>query len=264
MTFGLHAGPGNGVGAGRAPKAADCLLVWKVAVVGVGIAVAAVTGLVLLTGQQRLPPALVLLLAAVVGLFLLELVLTLISVVRATDVRLWRRGTPQVRVMLRLALLGRLVTRTDRDRLFRSFVAANNRLLRGMLQAATDGPGAPRVLLLAPTCLQAADCTKEITEDASLCERCGKCPVKDLVELAEERGLELHFVAGGTLARSLVETRAPDAIVAVACERELTEGILFSRKVPVLAVPNTRPKGPCKETQVDVTEVRGAVDTLGA
>jgi hypothetical protein len=243
---------------------ASHLLLWKVAAVGAGLGMVVGSGLMLLAGPRHLPRAWLVVLATIVVLILLELGLTLVSVASGKDVRLWRKGTPQLRVGLRLALLGRLITRTDRERLLHSFVRANNGLQRasrdGKLRATADRRG--KVLLLAPTCLQAEGCGREITKDPSLCERCGNCPVKDLVELAVERGLELHFVGGGTLARALLEGREPDAVVAVACERELTEGILFSRAIPVLAIPNTRPRGPCKETQVDIAEVREAVESL--
>jgi hypothetical protein len=239
--------------------------VWYQAAVGVVI-VAIPVALLVLAARRGGSTSAVFLVIGVAALVLLELGLTLASVTVGRDVRLWRAGNPQLRVLIGLAHLGRWLTRADRERLLHSFIQTNNLLVRATLggRAREVAPAAPRILALAPTCLQAGDCTREIAKDASLCERCGKCPVRDLVELAEQRDIELHFVAGGTLARSLVETRAPDAIVAVACERELTEGILFSRKVPVMAVPNTRPKGPCKETQVDIADVREAVDALGA
>jgi hypothetical protein len=241
-------------------------LIWRLAGIGACVVMAVVALLLWVAGPGSIPRPVIFAAAIGPALFGLELLLTLFTVVLRRDLRLWRTGFPQLRLVLKLAVLGGWLTRTDRERLFHSFIRANNKFLRAALnrklRQTAGSQGA--LVLLAPTCLQAPDCGKEITQDAFLCERCGKCPVKDLVELASGRGLELHFVGGGTLARSLVEGRAPGAVVAVACERELTEGILFSRKVPVVAVPNTRPKGPCRETCVDMAEVEEAIEVFGA
>ncbi len=241
-------------------------LIWRLAGTSACLIVAVVALMLWLVGPGSIARAALLVAAIGAGLLVLELLLTLLTILFGRDLRIWRAGSAQLRLALRLALLGAWLTRTDRERVFHSFIRTNNKFLRAALsrklRRTAGWRGAP--LLLAPTCLQAADCGKEITQDAFLCERCGKCPVKDLVELASRHQLELHFVGGGTLARSLVEDRAPRAVVAVACERELTEGILFSRKVPVVAVPNTRPKGPCRETCVNMAEVEEAIQVFRA
>ena len=56
----------------------------------------------------------------------------------------------------------------------------------------------------------------------------------------------------------IVETR-PRAIVAVACERDLTGGIQESYPIPVIGVLNDRPHGPCRDTRVDLSKVEGAI-----
>ena len=227
---------------------------------------AAVVVLGLLVYLGAMPPALALAAAGAALVFLVELGLTFLTTVAGRDLRIWRRGIPQLRVALWLALVGARLVGRDREQILHSFIRNNNLLVRAVLRGkgARRAATSRRLLVLAPTCLQSQGCDKDVTHEPSLCERCGKCPIKDLVELADERGLELHFVGGGTLARALVERSAPEAVVAVACERELMEGILFSRRVPVLGIPNTRPKGPCKETQVDVAEVREAIEALGS
>ena len=50
------------------------------------------------------------------------------------------------------------------------------------------------------------------------------------------------------------------AVVGIACERDLVSGIRdVYPLLPVLAVPNVRPMGPCKETRVDLEKVEEAV-----
>jgi len=51
----------------------------------------------------------------------------------------------------------------------------------------------------------------------------------------------------------------PKAIVAIACERDLSSGIQDVNTVPVLGVLNIRPNGPCFDTTVDLAAVEDAV-----
>jgi len=54
----------------------------------------------------------------------------------------------------------------------------------------------------------------------------------------------------------------PEAIVAVACERDLSSGIVDTYPLPVLGIPNERPFGPCLNTQVDLEKVKDAIRAL--
>ncbi len=51
----------------------------------------------------------------------------------------------------------------------------------------------------------------------------------------------------------------PDAIVAVACERDLTPGIQDSYPLPVIGVLNDRPNGPSINTEVNIEKVRDGI-----
>ncbi|MDI3538299.1 MAG: uncharacterized protein PWQ13_322, partial [Bacillota bacterium] len=59
--------------------------------------------------------------------------------------------------------------------------------------------------------------------------------------------------------RKRVEELRPKAVVAVACERDLTSGLLDVYPLPVLGILNDRPHGPCVDTRVDMERVRQAV-----
>ena len=58
----------------------------------------------------------------------------------------------------------------------------------------------------------------------------------------------------------MVADYKPKAIVAIACERDLTEGILDTSPISVLGILNIRPEGPCKNTRVDLNKVLNAID----
>jgi len=80
-----------------------------------------------------------------------------------------------------------------------------------------------------------------------------------LVTLAEEIGFRFFVVTGGTLARQKVMEIRPQAVVAVACERDLASGIQDVYPIPSVGVLNIRPNGPCFNTKVDIEEFKRAI-----
>ena len=69
----------------------------------------------------------------------------------------------------------------------------------------------------------------------------------------------MSVATGGTLARQVVKTIRPKAIIAVACERDLTSGIQDVFPLPVIGVLNERPYGPCFNTRVDINKVEETI-----
>lgn len=123
----------------------------------------------------------------------------------------------------------------SKDRLSHSFIKVSNKLVRG---ASIKGP----VLVLFPRCLN----------------RDLKSRLKEIC--AEYPHVMVHTAPGGHEARRIIQKISPDAIVAVACERDLVSGIQdIAPRIPVIGIPNTRPVGPCKNTRIDVEEFRSAL-----
>ena len=91
------------------------------------------------------------------------------------------------------------------------------------------------------------------------CRGCGKCEIKDLIELSDQYHLKIAVATGGTLARRIVLENRPEAIVAVACELDLTTGIQDAYPIPVIGILNERPHGPCINTKADIEKVRRAI-----
>ncbi|MBI5640590.1 MAG: DUF116 domain-containing protein [Nitrospirae bacterium] len=135
----------------------------------------------------------------------------------------------------------------------RIVIDLNNRLVR------QEHPRTRKILLLLPHCLQMSECTIRLTHNIYNCKRCGKCEIKDLIGVAEENRLNLFVATGGTLARKIVTEAAPEAIVAVACERDLSSGLVDTFPLPILGIPNERPFGPCFNTRVDLEKVKEAI-----
>jgi uncharacterized protein len=136
-----------------------------------------------------------------------------------------------------------------------SFVKVNNALTK----AQKNRIKGQRILVLLPHCLQIDVCNRKLTTDVNNCIRCGRCPVGNLVAMGENMGLSIEVANGGTRARQKVASLQPDGIVAVACERDLTLGILDVYPIPVYGVINDRPNGPCFNTCVDMRLVEEGI-----
>jgi uncharacterized protein len=153
--------------------------------------------------------------------------------------------------------LGRMLPEAYRERLERWCIGRNNALVAGSHAGACG-----RMLLLLPHCLQFDGCPRRLTGSVLNCEKCGKCRVRDLLTLGEKYNIIIKVATGGRLARRIVGEASPDMVVAVACERELSEGIFSVYPLPVYGIPNIRLSGPCINTDVDIDAVRQTLDHL--
>lgn len=143
----------------------------------------------------------------------------------------------------------------DVDRIKSSFIAVNNQ----MVKAVNFRLNPEQVLLLVPHCLQKTQCPHKITVEIDNCRRCGGCCIGSLLDIRDNYGIHMGVATGGTLARKYIKDFRPRAVVAVACERDLTSGIQDSNPLPVMGVTNERPFGPCHNTRVDLGQVIEAI-----
>ena len=116
------------------------------------------------------------------------------------------------------------------------------------------------ILILIPHCVQNNSCKLKVTNNIDNCKVCGLCNIGDLVKLKEKFNVNIFVATGGTLARRIIIDNKPKAIIAVACERDLTSGVQDVKKIPVLGVFNKRPNGPCVDTSIDITEIENAIN----
>ena len=159
-----------------------------------------------------------------------------------------------------MILMGRVVG-VSKEMVQQSFVELNNHLVRSNSHQIRSN----KLLILLPHCIQNFDCKIKITGNIKNCNGCGKCEIKDLIELSDQYQLKIAVATGGTLARRIIVENKPEAIVAVACELDLTSGIQDSYPIPVIGILNERPNGPCINTKVDIQKVKNAIlDFLGS
>ncbi len=161
-----------------------------------------------------------------------------------------------VKSLLPILILAGKVVGLKREQVQHAFVAVNNELV---LAHCKNGQRPRRILLLMPHCIQDKDCAVKVTHNVDNCKRCGKCPIKDLLQLSEKFHVDLAVATGGTIARRIVVEKRPDLIIAVACERDLTSGIQDTTPLPVYGIFNQRPFGPCLNTQVSVEHVESVL-----
>lgn len=146
----------------------------------------------------------------------------------------------------------------SRRRLEGSFIVTSNLMFARMgIRVPAD-----RLLVITPHCLQLATCPHKITRDPHNCKRCGGCDIGALVTLSEQMGFHFFVATGGTLARQIVYKTRPQAVLAIACERDLMSGIQDVYPLPAVGVLNIRPNGPCYNTQVDIEEVKAQLEKI--
>ncbi len=137
----------------------------------------------------------------------------------------------------------------------RTLIALNNLSVR--LRRTRCKPG--ELLVLFSRCLQRSACERKLDETVAACARCGKCPVKDFLDLADKYGIQVFMATGGRQAAARVKVRGVKAIVAVACEKELRSGIFASLPKAVLARKIAWRVEACKDTTIRMEEVEEAV-----
>ncbi|MGF7057284.1 DUF116 domain-containing protein [Brassicibacter mesophilus] len=143
----------------------------------------------------------------------------------------------------------------DIDSVRRVYAKINNFLVK----AKTIKIESKDLLILLPHCLQNSECSIKITNDIRNCKMCGKCDIKQIIELCDKYNVTAVVATGGTLAREWIKKLKPKSIIAVACERDLASGINEVKLIPVIGVLNDRPNGPCHNTKVSIENLEEAI-----
>ncbi len=147
------------------------------------------------------------------------------------------------------------IFKISREEINGAFADLNNQLVMSKQRKTSID----RLLVLLPHCIQYDECKVKITGDIHNCAQCGKCEIKNLDALSKRYNLQISVATGGGLAKRLIKENRPEAVVAVACEKELAMGLKETYPLPVIAIPNERPYGYCINTTVDVAAVEKAI-----
>ncbi len=117
-----------------------------------------------------------------------------------------------------------------------------------------------KILIVLPHCLQNSKCSRRIRNGLDECIQCSNCNIGDIKEIINQYGVTAEIATGGTSARKVIQDIKPEFVIAVACERDLTSGLLDVKGIPVYGILNKRPNGPCKDTFVDIDELKTTIE----
>jgi hypothetical protein len=141
---------------------------------------------------------------------------------------------------------------------FVSFIIDKNN--KNVLKKLNKSPN--KILVLLPKCLQYFSCDKNIIESIDNCLQCGRCKIKDILELSKKYSLDIKVAPGGQIAKMYVEQMKPDIVLAVACESELMLGIKAVNNYDVVAIPNIIVDKPCVNTDVEIKKIEDVIKNL--
>ena len=160
-----------------------------------------------------------------------------------------------IRLVIPIAIELASMMKVDKNAIRAFFVDMNNIFVESLKPKASK----EKVLVLVPHCLQWSKCSYKITSDPSNCRRCGKCNIDGILKLCDQYGVTLCVASGGTMARNAIKENRPHVIISVACSRDLISGIMDVESIPVIAVENIMPEGPCLNTRVDIDRLEAAL-----
>ncbi|NLD45689.1 MAG: DUF116 domain-containing protein [Clostridiaceae bacterium] len=163
-----------------------------------------------------------------------------------------------IKLLLPVLVLLSGIFKSNKDDIRRFYIDFNNL----MMSMSTRKYKPEEIIVLLPHCLQYSECTNKITNDIDNCKRCGACTIGDIAEICSNRKIKVQVVTGGTSARNIIYKTKPGIILAVACERDLTSGIIDVGKIKVVGLINERPNGPCFNTRVDIEKLKTALDNI--
>ena len=133
------------------------------------------------------------------------------------------------------SLAGRLGRKLGlpRDKVGHSFIRLSNALTIGKLKLKPQ----LKILILLPRCL-----TREARER--------------IMSTCANYNVVVKIATGGEIARKYIREISPDAVIGVACERDLVAGIRdTAHQIPVIGIPNIRPDGPCLSTYIEFDDL---------
>ncbi|MFH1283424.1 MAG: DUF116 domain-containing protein [bacterium] len=144
-------------------------------------------------------------------------------------------------------------------RLMGYFININNKLVKIFSYNKKHS----NVLIVLPRCLQYQSCAQAVVESVENCKICGKCDLAEIKKTNSASFANILVATGGEIAKSFVSKLNPDFVIAIACEREIFHGLAEVTTIPVFAIINYQPEGPCKNTRVDVGILKEALAVAG-
>ncbi len=146
----------------------------------------------------------------------------------------------------------------DEDLYDKVYIAIKNRSFYKEFEEAPK----KSIIIFLPQCLRNSEkCEAELTDEGYQCDHCGECSISTIIKTSEGLGYGgVYIVPGGSLVRNIMKNKKPRAVLGVACNYELVEGIEHAtiHDIPTQSIPLI--KDGCKDTEVDEKEVLELLD----
>ncbi len=102
-----------------------------------------------------------------------------------------------------------------------------------------------------PQCLRSPSCPANLLEEGIVCERCGKCEIRDAQSMALNLGYMFFVVPGSSFIKRMVKKYNPRAILGVGCLQEVKEGGEMCKKMKIPAQGLVLLQDGCVSTRLD-------------
>ena len=87
-----------------------------------------------------------------------------------------------------------------------------------------------------PQCLRSPSCLASLLEEGIVCEKCGKCEIRNAQLKALNLGYMFFVVPGSSFIKRMVKKYKPRAILGVGCIQEVKEGLEMCKKMKTPAI----------------------------
>jgi hypothetical protein len=144
----------------------------------------------------------------------------------------------------------------DEKELFQLYVKTKN---SAFIEKFASTPYNERILLL-PQCLRSRECPAILGEYGYECQECGKCKIKDIINLTKTLGYKGTFILpGGSIAKKIFLKVKPKASLGVACFKELVLGSFLCEKLGIIGQGVALLRDGCVNTLVDWQSLNDAI-----
>ncbi len=112
-------------------------------------------------------------------------------------------------------------------------------------------------LLFLPQCLRNLECpAKTSPRDGIICKGCGRCEIANIKKMCDERGINICISPGSEFVKRAIRDKKPRAVIGIACQHDLYEGMrsVTSKGIPAVGVVLS--KTGCVMTEVNWEDVR--------
>lgn len=109
--------------------------------------------------------------------------------------------------------------------------------------------------LFLPHCTRNKNCPAKLGKYGYECKECGKCGIAKVKKAAEKMGYSVYIVPGGSVVWKIIKDKKPEAVVGVACTKELVMALEITENGKIPAQTSTLLRDGCVNTLMDEDDI---------